>query len=117
MNYDQRVDFTFRDQPRPDGRFTERRRGTQYAFVIIGDLSDGVLLEKPELTLKLHLNRCAGVALIPNVGPNLMRGKKRQRLSQAAARQRNVLCEFRSTCNHARLVVCREPHRLSLIDS
>src|ERR1035441_8552913 len=48
--------------------------------------------------------------------PDLVRREKRQRLSQTSTRQCNVLCEFLAACDHTWLVVCREPHRLSLVE-
>src|SRR5450755_2787730 len=116
VDYDQRVDLAFRYQPRPDGCLSERCWSTQYTFIEVGNLRDGLVLERAKLTLELRLNRGAFVPFVPNFRPNLVRREKRQRLSQTSTRQGNVLREFRATCDHTRLVVCREPHRLSLVE-
>ena len=53
VNDNQSVDLAFRDQPRRNGGFPERRRSTQDTFVMGNDLRNGFLLERPKLTLEL----------------------------------------------------------------
>jgi hypothetical protein len=52
VNHNQSVDFTFRDQPRRDGGFPERRWSAEDAFVVSDDLRYGFLLERSKLTLE-----------------------------------------------------------------
>src|SRR5260370_6853431 len=49
MDHNQSVDLAFRDQPRRNGSFTERRRSAEDAFVVSGDLRDGFLLKRSKL--------------------------------------------------------------------
>jgi hypothetical protein len=116
VNHDQSVDLAFRDQPRRDGGFPERRRSTEDTFVIGGDLRHGFLLEGPKLTLELRLNRRARVPFVPYLGPDLMRFEESQGLRQTSTRHSDMLDKFRAACDHTRLVVCREPHGLRLVE-
>jgi hypothetical protein len=78
VNDDQSVDLAFRDQPRRNGGFPERRGSAEDTFVVSGDLRDGFLLERPKLTLELRFDRRARVPFVPNFGPDLVRFEKCQ---------------------------------------
>src|ERR1035437_107885 len=86
VNHHQSVDLAFRDQPRRNGGFAERRRSAEDAFVVGGDLRDGVLLERPKLTQELRFNRRARVPFVPNLGSDLVRFEKSQGLRQTRLR-------------------------------
>jgi hypothetical protein len=83
---------------------------------VSGDLRDGFLLEGPELTLELHFNRCARKPFVPNFGPDLVRLEKSQCLRETSTGHSDVLGEVLAAGNHTRLVVRREPHRLSFVE-
>ena len=81
-----------------------------------GDLRDGFLLERPKLTPELGFNRRACVSFVPHFGPNLVCLEKCHALRQASTRHSDVLGKFLAACDHTRLVVRRESHRLSLVE-
>src|ERR1019366_6204346 len=102
--------------PRRNRSLPERRGSAQDTFVVGGDLRDGFLLERPKLPPELRFNRRARVSFVPNFGPDLVRLEKRQGLRQASTRHSDVLGKFLAACDHTRLVVRRESHRLSLVE-
>ena len=77
MDHNQSVDFSFRDQPGRNGSFAERRRSTEDALIVSGNLRDRFLLKRSKLTLELRINRRARVPFVPDFGPDLVRFKKR----------------------------------------
>ena len=79
------------------------------------DLCNSVLLDGPKLAIEFHCNRGTCEPLVPNFGPDVVRLKKSQYLRKTSPRHGNVLGEILTTCNHARLVICRKPHRLRLV--
>src|ERR1035437_1097340 len=115
VNHNQSVDLAFRDQPRRNGGFPERRRSAEDTLVVGRDLRDGFLLERPKLTLELRFNRRARVPFVPNFGPDLVRIEKSQGLRQTSTRNGDMLDKFLAACDYTRLVVRREPHGLGLV--
>jgi len=68
-----------------------------------------------EADLELRFNRRARVPLVPNVGPDLV-PSRRASVSRDIHEARRCVGEFLAACDHSRLVVRREPHRLRLVE-
>src|SRR5437773_5769309 len=116
VNHNQSVNFALRDQPRRNGGLPECRRSAEDALVVRGDFRNGFLLERPELSLELGVNTRPREPFVANLGPNLVRLQKSQCLRQTPTRHSDVLGEFLTACDHTRLVVRGEPHRLRLVE-
>ncbi len=116
MDHNQSVDFSFRDQPGRNGSFAERRRGTEDALIVSGNLRDRFLLKRSKLTLELRINRPAPVPFVPDFGPDLVRFKKNPRSpSDIHGAQRYAERILLPHAGLTWLVVRREPHGLSLV--
>ena len=115
MDHNQSVDFSFRDQPGRNGSFAERRRSTEDALIVSGNLRDRFLLKRSKLTLELRINRRARVPFVPDFGPDLVRFKKSQGLRQTSTGHSDMLNKFFAACDYTWLVVRREAHGLSLV--
>ena len=116
VNHNQSVDLSLRNQPRPNGCLAKSSRSAENAFVMPGDVLDSFLLEWPKCSLELGFNRCPCKSFVVNLWPNLVRLKKSQCLRQTSTRHGDVLREFLAASDHARFIVSRQPHSLSLVE-
>ena len=109
--------FTFRwaISQAADGRFAEGGRGAEDAFIMPDELARRLPVGRAEAALELHFDRLARVPLVPNSG-RTRAPREVPCLRQAASRQRDVLGKFLAARDHPRLVIGREPHRLSLVE-
>jgi len=83
---------------------------------VAGDLRDSFLLERPKLTPELRFNGFTYITFVTNFRLNLVRLEKSLGLRQTSPRHSDVLSEFLPARNHTRLVICRKPHDLSLVE-
>ena len=115
MYEDERVHAPLRDQPRGDHRLAKRGRGGQHASVVRQDCAGRRLLLGSQLTLKGHLERAAGVALVANGRANAEVAQRLANLVEASSRQADVMRVIFSARDDARLGVGGESHGLHLV--
>ena len=116
MDQNQSVDPALSDEPGCYGSFSESSRSTEDTLVVIDDLPNGVLLDRPKLTIEIHFDRHTVEPLILNYRPNVVRLQKGHDVCQTTPRNGNVPGKILPTCDHARFCVGRKPHRLRLVE-
>src|ERR1035441_9964030 len=98
------ADPAFGDQFRCHDRLAKGSWGAKNAIVVTQRLADGVSLFVVQNALKLHVNRLAGTALVPDGYPNSVLFQKTGDIIEAAARQRNMLRKLLGAGNDSRLI-------------
>lgn len=96
VNLNQHIDPAFSDEPGCYGGFSESSRSREDTLVVIGDLPNGLPLDRPKLTIEFHFDRHAAEPLILNFRPNVVRPQKGHDVHQAPPWDGNMLMAFQS---------------------
>ena len=116
MHQDQRTDTACSNQPCRDDGLAEGRSRRQNPGLVPHQFIDGPLLPRPQFTSKSHVQRCSRDTFVFDVYGNLQVTQQRLNIVKAAAWQTDMLRMFFRAGYDPRLIVCRQPHCLSLIE-
>ena len=79
-------------------------------------LTNGIGLIVTKISLKVYLNRLAGVAFVANHYPDAMFVEELAQLLKAASWQSEMLSELFTAGNDSRLIPSRKAHRLGFVE-
>src|SRR5229473_2500191 len=116
MHKDKGIHCSVRNQFGSHYGLAERGWCAQDAFVMSERLMYGLGLVVTEISLKLHLNRFAGIAFVANYHANAMLLQQFAHLLQAASWQSEMLSELFAAGDDARFIPGRKAHRLGFVE-
>ena len=116
MKQHERRDLPFGNQLRRHHRLAESGRRIEDSVIVLQYLPYRFSLFITQAAMELHINRLAGVPLIPNRNADSVLLQQLADFLQAAPRYGNMLRELLTAKNDAGFVPRGEPHRLRLIE-
>src|SRR5262245_26135469 len=116
MNEHERVHPALSNEPRGDDSLAKCSGGRQDAGLMAQHGVRCGLLLPPKLALKPHFQPIAVAALVANGHSNAEVDEHLADVIEAAPRQSDVMRKIFGARDDARLVVCRKPHRLRLVE-
>ncbi|MFO1206301.1 MAG: hypothetical protein U1E63_11330 [Burkholderiales bacterium] len=91
-------------------------RGTKHAHIVTKHRGNGRLLISPKRPDESHINRLAGIALVPEITADGILAQQLLRGIEAAARKGNVAGIVFGAADHPGLVPHRQPHGLCPVE-
>ncbi len=116
MNEHERVHPALGNEPRGNDGLAKCGSGRQDSNFVPQHVAGCGLLLAPKLTLKLHFQLTAVAAFVANDHANTQVGQRLADVIEAAARKSDVMRKILGARDDAWLVVCRQSHRLRLVE-